>query len=88
MREHGIKALVVACNTATTAAIHLLRAEHPDAADRRRWNPALKPAVAASRTGRIAVMATRGTLASAKYATLRASFAGSADVRPCPATGS
>jgi glutamate racemase len=32
-------------------------------------------------------MATRGTLASAKYATLRASFAGSADVRPVPCDG-
>ena len=28
--ECDIKALVIACNTATAAAIHLLRAEHPD----------------------------------------------------------
>ncbi|MEG7741714.1 glutamate racemase, partial [Listeria monocytogenes] len=27
--QHRIKALVVACNTATAAAIHVLRAEHP-----------------------------------------------------------
>jgi glutamate racemase len=70
MREHGIKALVVACNTATTAAIHLLRAENP-ALPIVGLEPALKPAVATSRTGHIAVMATRGTLASAKYAALR-----------------
>src|SRR6187402_2952887 len=29
-QAHGIKALVVACNTATAAAVHLLRADHPD----------------------------------------------------------
>jgi glutamate racemase len=85
-REHGIKALVVACNTATTAAIHLMRAENPDLPIVG-LEPGLKPAVAASRTGRISVMATRGTLASTKYATLRASFAGSADVRPVPCDG-
>ena len=28
--EHGIKALVIACNTATAAAVHLLREAHPD----------------------------------------------------------
>ncbi|BEP42144.1 glutamate racemase [Variovorax sp. V15] len=86
LREHGIKALVVACNTATTAAIHLLRADHPDLPIVG-LEPGLKPAVASSRTGHISVLATRGTLASAKYANLRASFAGSADVRPVPCDG-
>ena len=86
LREHGIKALVVACNTATTAAIHLLRADHPDLPIVG-LEPGLKPAVAASRTGHVSVLATRGTLASAKYAALRNSFAGSADVRPVPCDG-
>jgi len=86
LREQGIKALVVACNTATTAAIHLLRADHPDLPIVG-LEPGLKPAVASSRTGHISVLATRGTLASAKYANLRASFAGSADVRPVPCDG-
>ncbi|MBT2332731.1 glutamate racemase [Variovorax paradoxus] len=84
--EHGIKALVVACNTATTAAIHLLRAEYPTLPIVG-LEPALKPAVATSRTGHISVMATRGTLASAKYAALRDSFAGSANVRAVPCDG-
>ncbi len=66
---HAIEALVVACNTATAAAIHLLRAEHPDLPIVG-VEPALKPALALSRTGRIGVMATRGTLASAKFAAL------------------
>jgi glutamate racemase len=86
IQEHSIKALVVACNTATTAAIHLLRAEHP-ALPIVGLEPALKPAVATSRTGHISVMATRGTLASAKYAALRDSFAGSAHVRAVPCDG-
>jgi len=85
-REHGIKALVVACNTATTAAIHLMRAEHADLPIVG-LEPGLKPAVAATRTGHVSVMATRGTLASAKYAALRASFAGSAEVRSVPCDG-
>lgn len=84
--EHGIKALVVACNTATTAAIHLLRAEHPTLPIVG-LEPALKPAVATSRTGHISVMATRGTLASAKYAALRDSFGGTATVRAVPCDG-
>jgi glutamate racemase len=84
--EHGIKALVVACNTATTAAIHLLRAEHPSLPIVG-LEPALKPAVATSRTGHISVIATRGTLASAKYAALRDSFARSATVRAVPCDG-
>ena len=86
VREHGIKALVVACNTATTAAIHLLRAEHP-ALPIVGLEPALKPAVAASRTGQVAVLATRGTLASAKYAALRDAFARGTTVRAVPCDG-
>ncbi len=72
--EHGIKALVVACNTATAAAIAILRAQHP-ALPIIGVEPALKPALAVSRTKRIAVMATRGTLASAKFQALLASVA-------------
>jgi glutamate racemase len=64
-----VKALVIACNTATAAAIHLLRAEHPDLPIIG-MEPALKPAVALSKTGRIGIMATRSTLASAKFQAL------------------
>ncbi len=71
--QHGIKALVVACNTATAAAIHLLRAERPSLTVVG-VEPALKPAVAASRTRHVAVLATRGTLASAKFAALHAAL--------------
>ena len=70
----NVKALVMACNTATAAAIQQLRAEHPALA-LIGVEPALKPAVALSQTGRIGVMATRSTLASAKFQTLLASQA-------------
>jgi glutamate racemase len=84
LAEHGIKALVIACNTATAAAIHLLRQQHPDLPIVG-VEPALKPAVALSQTRRIGVMATRGTLESAKFRTLLNSLAGQADFvcQPC-----
>ena len=87
LRErHGIKALVVACNTATAAAIHELRAEHPSLLVVG-VEPALKPAAAASRTGRIAVLATRVTIESRKFEALHASVAGRADFRIIPCDG-
>ena len=82
--SRNVKALVIACNTATAAAIDLLRDEHPGLA-LIGVEPALKPAVALSKTGRIGVMATRSTLASAKFQALMASQAGRAafSVQPC-----
>lgn len=65
-RHHSIKALVIACNTATAAGIHQMRREHPDLPIVG-VEPALKPAVAISRTRRIGVMAMRGTLTSARW---------------------
>ncbi len=78
------KALVIACNTATAAAIAVLRAEHPGL-PLIGVEPALKPAVAISRTGCIGVMATRSTLASAKFQALLGSQAGLARfvLQPC-----
>lgn len=81
---HNIKALVVACNTATAAAIGQLRqtyAELPIVG----IEPALKPAVACSTTQRIGVMATRGTLNSEKFRKLLASQHGQATfvLQPC-----
>lgn len=62
--------VVIACNTATAAAIDDLRAHHPNLPIIG-VEPALKPAVAASRTKRVGVMATRGTLASARFQRLQ-----------------
>jgi glutamate racemase len=69
LREHQVKALVIACNTATAAAIHLVRAQFPGL-PLVGVEPALKPAVALSKTRRIGVIGTRGTLASAKIRAL------------------
>lgn len=83
---HDIKAMVVACNTATAAAIHLLRADHA-ALPLVGVEPALKPAVVISRTHRIAVLATRSTLASVKFNALHASLASQADFSLVPCDG-
>ncbi len=82
--DQGAKALVVACNTATAAAIHLLREAHPNLPIIG-VEPAIKPALALSRTRRVGVMATRGTLASAKFRSLLASLDGQATfvLQPC-----
>jgi glutamate racemase len=69
--QHQIKALVVACNTATAAAIALLREAYPELPIIG-VEPALKPAAMATRTGQVLVLATRGTLQSAKFAQLKA----------------
>ena len=63
---HGVKAIVVACNTATAAAIALLRSQYPDLIIVG-VEPGLKPAVSLTKTGCVAVFATSSTLASAKY---------------------
>lgn len=82
--QHGIKALVVACNTATAAAIDEARASHPTLA-LVGVEPALKPAMALTRTGRVGVIGTRGTLTSARFARLQAAWATQATlvVQPC-----
>ena len=66
----GAKALVVACNTATIAAIKVLRAHYPDMPIVG-VEPGLKPAAAASRNGKVGVLATNGTLAGEKFLLLR-----------------
>jgi glutamate racemase len=68
--DQGAKAIVVACNTATGAAVKLLRDALPDLPIVG-VEPGLKPAAAASRSGTVGVLATERTLASAKFLQLR-----------------
>jgi glutamate racemase len=75
VERHDIKLLVVACNTATAAAIHLLRQDWP-ALPIVGVEPALKPAARCTRTKRVGVLATRGTLQSAKFRALLDSLQG------------
>lgn len=83
-QQHHIKALVVACNTATAAAIHEVRSSHPEL-PLVGLEPAVKPALAVTKTGHVGVIGTRGTLTSAKFGKLMASLAEQAHfvVQPC-----
>lgn len=83
--ELGCKEIVVACNTATAAAASVLREKLPDIPIVG-IEPGVKPAAAASKTGRIAVLTTSSTARSERLACLIKRYAGSvhADILPCP----
>jgi glutamate racemase len=66
--SQGVKAMVVACNTATAVAVRALRAQHEMAIVA--MEPALKPAAEKSSTGVIAILATSRTLVSDSFARL------------------
>lgn len=76
--SQGAKAIVVACNTATSAAIVALRARF--AAPIIGMEPAVKPAACTTRSGVVGVLATSGTLASGKFAGLLHRFGDKAEV--------
>lgn len=80
-----VKAIVVACNTATAAAVGELRQRWPDVLFVG-MEPAVKPAAQASQSGKIGVLATTGTLRSARFAALLERFASDVEVitQPCP----
>jgi glutamate racemase len=67
MVEKGADIIVVACNTATAAAIKTLREEHSSHLRFIGMEPAIKPAAMTTTTGVIGVLATSGTLQSEKY---------------------
>ncbi len=85
LTREGAALIVVACNTATAHAVAALR---------ERWpqlpivgiEPGIKPAVLATRNGRIAVMATQATVDSERYRQLIATHGGSVHVhsQACP----
>ncbi len=85
LHQKRAKALVLACNTATVAGVAELRQRYPH------WpivgmEPAVKPAAAATQSGVVGVLATTGTLQSAKFAALLDRFAADVQVitQPCP----
>lgn len=66
LKQAGCQLLVVACNTATAAAVRSIRADHPE------WpivgvEPGIKPAAGLTRNGKVGVMATTGTLRSERF---------------------
>ncbi len=84
--RHGIKALVIACNTATALAVHTLRSAFPTLPVIG-IEPAIKPAVALTLNGQIGVMATRGTIHSDKFQQLVAAWSGPHQVRTVACNG-
>ena len=80
----GAKVVVVACNTATGAALETLRATLPVPVVG--MEPAVKPAAAASRAGKVGVMATEATLRTERFERLTREHAEHATVvaQACP----
>ena len=72
--ERGCRIIVIACNTATAAAIDRLRRKYPDVPFIG-MEPALKPAALASRTKIVGVLATAGTFNGRLYNETKAKFA-------------
>lgn len=82
--EQGADAIVIACNTATAAAAACLRSQFslPIVG----MEPAVKPAVTATKSGVVGVLATIGTLESARFAALLGKYADEIEIvtQGCP----
>jgi len=87
VEQHRIDALVVACNTATSAAIATLRAHFPDLVIVG-TEPGIKPALNTTRSGKVGILATPATLAGDKYQELADRLYNGSDVtlyeQACP----
>lgn len=67
LRQRGVKALLVACNTSTANTMDVIRGENPDLPVLGVIEPAAAAAVSVTETGRIGVMATAATVRSGAY---------------------
>ncbi len=83
----GVKAVVIACNTATSAAVRTIREIYGNQIPVIGIEPALKPAARMEHHGKILVMATPATLKLDKYHTLSGSLAGEAEFLPVACEG-
>jgi len=83
--DRGADTVVIACNTASAAALDHLRDQHPDLAFVG-MEPAVKPAVAATRSGVVGVLATPTTFAASVLGDLVGRFSEGIEViaHPCP----
>jgi glutamate racemase len=86
MQEFSVKALVVACNTATSAAINQLREAYPEKIVVG-IEPALKPAADRFPGGHIGIMATQVTLREKKLSDLLARYGENCTISRIPAPG-
>lgn len=87
LMKKGVKALVIACNTATSAAIIDLREKYSEVMPVIGIEPALKPAVQYNRRGKIIIMATPMTLAETKFNNLMENYRDKAEITPLPCPG-
>ncbi len=86
LKKVGIKALVIACNTATSAAVRTLRFENPDLPIIG-TEPAIKPAAVLLENPRVLVMATPLTLREKKFCDLVDRFSDKEEIIPLPCPG-
>jgi glutamate racemase len=84
--SNNVKAIVVACNTATSAAIEDLRKRYKNIPIIG-IEPALKPAVELNRSGKIVIMATPMTLAEKKFNKLMEKYKTTSGLIPLPCPG-
>lgn len=84
--QQGCKAIVIACNTATAAALSFLRERWPDIPFIG-MEPAVKPGALATRSGKVGILATAGTFKSQRYASLMHRFARDVVLLENPCTG-
>ena len=82
----NVKAIVIACNTATSAAASKLREQHPSIPIIG-IEPALKPAVLWKEHDKVAVMATPATLSLPKFKDLMSHYSKDSDIYPVPCPG-
>lgn len=83
--RRSAKAVVIACNTASAAALRELRELHPGRIFVG-MEPAVKPAARDSKTGKIGVLATAATLRGALFESVVERFAAGVEIirQPCP----
>jgi glutamate racemase len=83
--EKNVKIIVVACNTASAAALKYLREKFPDV-QFVGMEPAVKPAAEHTQTGKVGVLATPATFQGALYASVVERFANGVELfqNTCP----
>jgi glutamate racemase len=86
LAERGVQALVVACNTASACALPAIGESYPEIPVLGVVEPGARAAVAATRTGRIGVIGTEGTIVSRSYDRAIAAIDPNIQVisKPCP----
>lgn len=86
LMKKGVKAIVIACNTATSAAAKELREYYKDFPIIG-IEPALKPAIKHHEKGSVIVMATKATLTQPKFKRLMDEYGEHRDIIPLPCPG-